>query len=79
MSYEREKKLLAKKILALGQKVGLNSMSAIVRESKLAWKQIGNLDKGIGNPTFETFCKLAENLKFDINDLIQIDKKKSKS
>ena len=78
MSYEEEKKLLAKKILAIGQKAGLNSMSAIVRESRLAWKQIGNLDKGIGNPTFETLCRLAENLNIDINEIIPLDKKKKK-
>jgi len=50
MSYENKKIELAESILAIGRRNGLKSMSAIVRESKLAWKQIGNLNKGIGNP-----------------------------
>jgi hypothetical protein len=78
MSYEKEKKLLAQNILVLGKKVGINSISAIIRESRLTWKQIGTLDKGIGNPTFETLCKLAEGLQVDLSEIVKFDSKKKK-
>lgn len=71
MSCEKEKISLGKRILALGRKNGLNSMNAILKESRLEYKQIGKLPKGEGNPTFETLYKLAKSLKVNINDLFK--------
>ena len=78
MSYEKEKRLLAKNILEIGNRIGLNTISAVIRESKLSWKQVGNLDKGIGNPTFETLCKLAEGLQVDLTEIVKMVSKKRK-
>jgi len=75
MSHKSKKNELAENILAIDSRNGLKSISVNSQQSKLAWKQIGNLDKGIDNPTFETQCKLNDVLNVNIDELFKIHKK----
>lgn len=75
MAYEDEKKLLAAQLRDVGQRVGLESMNAIIKKSMLEYSQIGKLHKGEGNPTFETFLKIAKALDVPLKDLFDFDEK----
>jgi transcriptional regulator with XRE-family HTH domain len=75
MSYEEEKKLLADQILAVGKKKGFETMNAITKKAMLEYTMIGRLHKGLGNPTFETFMKIANALDVPVKELFNYDKK----
>ncbi len=64
---------LGKRVLDLRTALGISQMELSLRCEMLTASQIGYLEIGIGNPTYETLKKLARGLGITLQDLLKED------
>jgi len=70
--FKNEKFLLGKRIRAL-RNARKWTQEELGKRSELSYKFIGEIERGLQNPSFDTFLKIASALKVDLPELFRFE------
>ena len=72
-AYEDARKRLSEKVRKARSKLGL-SQEALALQAGINRSYVGQIERGIGNPSLQVMVKLASTLQIDVADLLKRDK-----